>query len=387
MKSFQKQAPHQLSFRGITIDLWFWLKMVLAFIILLIAPLVYYYREVIQPAPASPYYYIYFYTLLFSYNDFSDNPSTPWSFMNLETFIAAIIVCLPAFYFNHRIRNFPPDSPIIDVTLFAAFATIALAEYLPNQYPNYELNWLNLQEIAWELRYFGTAVVFFLILVPAFIIEAQRLCQERENPKPKMRRYTIMGGLWGIATILIPWAIAIQLDEGSIWFSFLSPSALAMLILSLPIQPWLPIDSILYNYSVSEAASIISAFISSGLLLCYAFLAIRYLRGMVSKRPLLLLGLLSVLVPHFIQLQYSILYEPERAVFPIPVVFAISTILILVSRPIERETIRSGYAKEPEDALISSSTADGGKIRISLLDFIRLRLRSIFRRSGSRTEE
>ncbi|MFW9912555.1 MAG: hypothetical protein ACFFEU_08785 [Candidatus Thorarchaeota archaeon] len=336
--------------RGRSIDLSFWVKMAVAIFILFIIPIEISYYEAIQPAPASNYYDISIRSVLMDYSDWRDSNIPPLTISNPVTLIIGFLICIPAILFNHKIRNQNPTEPIRDAGLAAYFGTAVVTIYFMDHFPPAELSWLVQTSPAWRLIRFGTLVMVILIILPLIIREGSH--------RDLLAKHRILVCAIGIVTTLVPVGLTVVFPGGHVVYAVLSLSYIFSYDMSIPVVPWQPVDQIVISFSALSLMDSIYYLTYLLLHLLFGFSILRYLKGLISRRRVLLLGISSLLLPYiaaFPGIVSAAIYP--TFMLPVPVLLIIGTIVVVSSDPIVKHQSEFSDTKGDKAAALSHPEA------------------------------
>ncbi|MFX0055704.1 MAG: hypothetical protein ACFFAD_12330 [Candidatus Hermodarchaeota archaeon] len=307
---------------GRSIDLSFWVKMAVAIFILFIIPIeITYFGNYYNN-----YYNISVGSVLMDYNDSRDSSIPPLTISNPVTLAIACIICIPAILLNRKIRNLNPTEPIRDAGLAAYFGTAVVTIYFVEHFPPAELLWLVQTGPDWKLLRFGTLVMAILIILPLIIREASH--------RDFQAKHRILACAIGFVTTLVPVGLTAVFSGDNAAYAFLSLSYMTRYEMLFPEVPWQPVNQI-YIY-ISSLSPMDSLYYLTYLLLhlLFGFSILRYLKGLISRRRVLLIGLSSILLPYIAAFPGIVLVAQfPTIVLPIPVLLIMGTIVVLSSDP------------------------------------------------------
>jgi hypothetical protein len=379
------------------------LKIAFAFCILLATPSeIYLLEEYVAEPPSSLYRIASVFMYLQRWQTAGESGfwSSTTRFVEPITLLAAIIIVIPSIYLIRRIRNRPANAPILDLSLAAVFATIILTSYLVNQVPPPpELYRIFQSSPSLTLMNFATLVIVVFIIIPIFSREASLWGAERGIGKketsrrriPWPNKYSIAGCLWGFMVCLLPIASIAQIwDSETITRRIDSPLyVISQTIRDAPtpgnVNDWMEIS--LEILSVFDFLSFLAV---SAFQIVFAFFVLRYLRGMINRRRVIQLGILSILAPLLYYLLAAL--NPEAGVLfaiPIPSVLIGGVIAILVIVPNAPSDNADVLGKEemlPEHRLEPEIAPDESRVQMPLLYYIKSKLTE-FMRGNSKSKD
>jgi hypothetical protein len=336
--------------RGRSIDLSFWVKMAVAIFILFIIPIEITYYEAIQPVPASNFYDISIRSVLMDYSDWRDSNIPPLTISDPVTLATAFLICIPAILLNRKIRNQNPTEPIRDAGLAAYFGTAVVTIYFMEHFPPAELSWLVQTSPAWRLLRFGTLVMAILIILPLIIREGSH--------RDLLAKHRILVCAIGIVTTLMPVGMTVVFPGGHVVYALLSLSYIFSYDMSIPVVPWQPVDQI--SISLSALSPMDSLYYLTYLLLhlLFGFSILRYLKGLISRRRVLLLGISSLLLPYIVAFPVIVFgAQVPTMVLPIPVLLIMGAIVVMSSDPIVKHESEFYNTKGDRAAALSHPEA------------------------------
>jgi hypothetical protein len=364
--------------RGRSIDLAFWMMMILAIIILFIIPFEFNYYEAVQPVPASNYYDIRISSVMMEYIDWGDRRIPPLTFSEPVTIAAAIAICIPAILLNRRIRIQEPTKSIRDAGLAAFLSTAVLTIFLVEGFQPVEPAWLVQMSPAWKLLRFGTLVMVVLIILPLMIREISH--------RDFQRKHRILACAIGLISTLVPAGIVASFPNGFAYYQAISPSYQFLYETSIPSAPWQAVDQVNIAFAVFDPMSLVYGFAYTGLHLLYGFSILRYLRGWASKRRVFLLGISGILIPYaavYTMVVFDVLIP--TIIIPLPILFILGISILAVSKPIV--IIPHTEFDDSKDEPTSGFAETEEKISVPVLYFIKSKLLGVKRRITKQIEE
>ncbi|MFX1440344.1 MAG: right-handed parallel beta-helix repeat-containing protein [Promethearchaeota archaeon] len=329
---------------GRSIDLFFWIKMAVAILILFIIPIeITYFDSFI-----TDYYEISVSSVLIDYNDSRDSYSPPLTISHPMTLAIAFLICIPAILLNRKIRNQNSTEPIRDAALAAYFGTAVLAIYFVQHFPPAELLWLVQTSPDLKLLPFGTLVMAILIVLPLII---------RESSHPDFQaKHRILACAIGFVTTLVPVGMTAVFSREYTLYSLLSLCYIFGYGMSVGATglPWQPVTQISINfYALSPMDSLY--YLTYLLLhLLFGFSILRYLKGLISRQRVLLIGISSILLPYIAAFPGIVFgAQVPTIVLPVPVLLIMGTITIVSSDPIVKHQAEFSGTKSDKAAAIS----------------------------------
>jgi hypothetical protein len=336
--------------RGRSIDLSFWVKMAAAIFILFIIPIEITYYEAIQPVPASNFYDISIRSVLIDYSDWRDSNIPPLTISDPVTSATAFLICIPAILLNRKIRNQNPTEPIRDAGLAAYFGTAVVTIYFMQHFPPAELSWLVQTSPAWRLLRFGTLVMVILIILPLIVREGSH--------RNLLAKHRILACATGIVTTLVPAGLTVVFPGDHVVYAVLSLSYIFRYDMSVPVVPWQPVDQISISFSTLSPMESLYYLTYLLLHLLFGFSILRYLKGLISRRRVLLLGISSVLLPYIAAFPTIVSAAPYPTIMlPVPVLLIMGTIVVVSSDPIVKHQAEFSDTKSAKAAVISHPEA------------------------------
>ncbi|MFQ5833712.1 MAG: hypothetical protein ACE5H4_13475 [Candidatus Thorarchaeota archaeon] len=329
------------------IDLRFWFKMAIKVLLLMLVPISLF-QDTTSVAGLDPTVYHSYRSILFYFENYTDWSEPFFAFREIATIVAALIVCIPAIYFNHRLNRGSMHRPVWDSGLAGFFATAYLTACFVFAFPPYNLIDL-IPSPDWELLQFGSLVIVGLVLLPLFAREASQLGAERRNePNQRLQSgttgspsaiYLVLGYALGLAVFLFPVFLVVNVwpDNHTI-YDVSSPLASGQLRYSdfrnifgvwTFSQTWIQIP---------ELMVLLDRLIFTGFRILFGYSIIRYLRGTVSRRRVVSYGIMGIIVPfvymQIMRAQYSV--SDMVYLIPLPFVFVGGYLAIRLVKPLER---------------------------------------------------
>lgn len=322
------------------------LKLAFAFCILLVIPSeIYLLEEYVTEPPSS----LYRMTSVFIYLQRWQTAGElgMWSsttrLIEPITLLAAIVIVISSMYLIRRIGNRRADAPILDLSLATIFAIIILTSYLVNQFLPPELYMIFQSYPSSALMNFGTLTIVVFIIIPIFSQEAslwgaERGFREKETSGrqiPWPSKYSVSGCLWGLMVCLLPVASIVQIwDSDTITQRIDAPLyVISQTIRDTPapgnVNDWMEI-----SFDILSVFDFLNFLVVSAFQIVFAFFVLRYLRGMIHRRRVVQLGILSILAPLLYYLLAALNPDTgELFAIPIPSVLVVGAIAILVIVP------------------------------------------------------
>jgi parallel beta-helix repeat protein len=371
--------------RGRTLSKSFWLKLIIAFGILLIFPTTLYIRESYMTELDNR---IDIRSIFMTFEQSGlENPTL--SFITLSTLTNAIIMTLPAIYLNRKLRDSPANESILDMSLAAVFGTIVFAQYIVGPPDLYNTWWYSYSSLELRLLSFSTLVIFGLILVPIFSREAaiwgrEKVIEAKSAAKSRFHRinkYSIGGSLWCLAVSVLPVVGIVEIHEQGTYSQFISPSFLFQYNREDAAIPgdlggWMRI------YWDIPPISDFMIFLTLGAFqLIFAFHVLRYFRDITSRKRVMQLGILAIFVPFI----YCLITAsnpnivPFTVAIPLPFVSLLGLFALIFITPNDPSIERNGELEYPETPL------EDLRIQVPIIYYIKSRLMSLLRKS-SRSE-
>ncbi|MHA2071744.1 MAG: right-handed parallel beta-helix repeat-containing protein [Candidatus Thorarchaeota archaeon] len=378
------------------------LKLSVIFGILLAVPSEIHIREEYGQEP--PFNYFSIGSVLVYYSrwqtaGFTDIWSSDADFISPATMFAAIVIILPAIFLMFKLRNRPADAPVLDLGLATLFATIILTSYLVENFPILEVGWIFQSVPSWILLNFGTLTILVLILLPIFSREAflwgsERSSEEEEKTSrrriPLPSKYSALGYLWGLAAFLLPLVAIVNIwGPETITLRYESPlysfrQSIRDAAIPGNLNDWMEI-----SLGVYRVFDFVSYLIVSVFHIIFAFHVLRYLRGMMERRRVFQLGLLSILAPI---IYYALIASNpdigELYAIPTPIVLIIGVVALMMIQPNKKrimveESRDDRRATEP----YSDVSVDDLRIDVPLIYYLKSKLRGLLRRSSKSQSE
>lgn len=393
-----------MQIRGREINVRFWLLIICIIIILMLLPLSYIdYREI-------SYTSFEYRSIVFTYsiNTFLVDPEL--SFANPTRLFAAISICIPAVYMNHKLAksSWKHLDPKFSLSIF--LGTIVLSEYFSNEFPPWELRWLfdmgYYWSYTWDMDRFGLMIITFLIIVPLLIRETKIMGDFRKSPaemiddvntnqksilesskKRLAGRYMILGITLGLIAVIIPIQFYIseigslpapnnsfQFDVDSFFFQF-----------SINNEP-IPYNMFVIIFEIVSPLDMLNHLPYAGFQLIFVYGFLQYLRGNLSKRRIRILGVLSLGFPFAYRASANIIYNVEgEYIIPLPVVLLIGLLVLRIAKPVD-STLYSQKKSILEMPLNSIPLIQRDTIHIPFLYVVKSKFSSLMKRITGNTK-
>ncbi|UCH05093.1 MAG: hypothetical protein JSW05_02735 [Candidatus Thorarchaeota archaeon] len=330
------------------VEVRFWLKMALAIIAVMLMPF-WSYANSTSFSGSDPTLYFSYTCILFNYQNADDWPEPDIWIRDTPTIVTALILCIPAIYFNRRLSKDRRNKSIWHIGSATVFSTASLAVYFVYSPPAPIA--MPVPSFDWDILSFASVVLILLVLLPVFGREASQLGVQRNiassaRSKPRKAEYrasvkaslvySILGHVLGLALCLLPFVLIINvwaLDD----YVYYTVSAAASLNhrYSQDSLGW-TFSEITFN--IPTLMSLVDQLVYTGFRTIFGFNIIRHCRGRVSRRRTLFYGIAGVLVPlvyfQFIQDLYS--YARFSYLIPLPIVFIVGFLIIRLVKPLER---------------------------------------------------
>ncbi|MFW9886083.1 MAG: NosD domain-containing protein, partial [Candidatus Thorarchaeota archaeon] len=397
LKSLPEEKKSRLPIKG-PISYALLLKVIIAFFILLLIPLEIDFTEDYTAGALFLYYSL---ASVFIQQSRLQTPEelAIWSasteLMQPITLLAAIAILIPSVYLILKLRNHPGDQPTLNMTTATLFATIILTTFFVEMFPPSELFWIFQSNPASILRRFGTLVIFVFIVLPilsreAFLWGKDRLLEKTKTSKSRIpwpNRFSVIGCLWGLMVFLIPSTAVVQIwNPTTTTLGIESPLYAIRQTISNAPAPGNVNDWMVFSVDIYPVFDFITSLALSVFHILFGFYVLRYLRGMIRRKRVIQLGILSGLAPilYYFMASYNLEIEAIIAI-PIPIALICGVVAMVMIVPNVPE-VRVEEPKEegiiPSPKIHHPIPPEEPSIQVPFIYYMKSKLRDFFRRKA-----
>jgi len=263
-----------------------------------------------------------------------------WSveFANPITLLLALILCIPAIYFNLQLSKMGRKRPI-RISGMAVIVIISLLGVLFGQglfiflFPGFQ------DFLTGNLVRFTTLVLVLLVFFPILSREGSLLCIDRATTDEHMTveksdvtfKCKFFCAITGLLVIVMPYILLVDIHT-----SFRVDYHLFGGVAQFLIEHDIRYSYTAINFSLFDLYNLVSYLSFASLQVFYSYSVLRYLRGIGSRSFSLICGVLGMLVPLVAFSIISSFYVRGQSSYlvPLPVVFLIGAAALWFMKPV-----------------------------------------------------